>query len=101
VTCISTSSALDYYCRLGHPSQSTLKFFVPDLGHVSFLKCESCQLGKHYCVFYPNRVNKRADEPFDLVHFDVWGHYLLPSKLGFSYFINFVDDYSRVNGYIY
>jgi len=34
--------------------------------------------------------------PFDLVHSDVWGPCLLPSKLDFRYFVSFMDDYSRV-----
>ena len=48
------------------------------------------------CVSYPSQVNKKADKPFDLVHFDVWSLCPLPSKLIFRYFVSFVGDYSRV-----
>jgi len=96
VTCISTSSILDYHCRLGHPSLPTLKLFILDLGLVSSLECESCQLEQCYHVSYPNRVNKRVDKAFDLVHSDVWGPYPSPSKLRFRYFVSFIYDYSRV-----
>ena len=48
-----------------------LKLLVPSLGHVSSLECESCQLGKHHRLSYPNRVNKKVDKPFDLVHSNV------------------------------
>jgi len=44
VTCISTSSAFEYYCRLGHLSLLVLKLLVFSLGKVSSLECESCQL---------------------------------------------------------
>jgi len=44
VSCISTSSAFDYHCQLGHPSLLILKLLVPSLDKVSSLECESCQL---------------------------------------------------------
>jgi len=50
VVYINTSSAFEYHCRLGHPFLHVLKLLVPSLGQISFLECESCQLGKHHCV---------------------------------------------------
>ena len=47
---------------------------------------------------YPDKANKMANNSFVLVHSDVWGPYLITSKLGFKYFIIFMDDYSRVTG---
>jgi len=94
---ISNSSALDYHCRLGHLSLPTLKCFVPTLGQVSSLECESCQLRKHHCVSYPNLVNKRADKPVDLVHSDIKGLCQLPSKLRFRYFVSFVDISAKIS----
>jgi len=96
VACISTVSALESHCRLGHPSLPVLKLLVPSLGSLSSLDCESCQLGKHHRVSYPSRVNNRVGQLFDLVHSDVWGPCPIVSKLGFKYFVSFVDDYSRV-----
>ena len=100
--CHVSPPTLPYYvlwccelCQLGHPSLPVLKLFVPSLGHVSSLDCESCQLGKHHRVPYPSRVNKRVDKPFDLVYSDVWGLCSIPSKLSFRYFVSFVDDYTR------
>ena len=86
VAYISTSSAFYYHYRLGHPSLPTLKFLVLNLSYVSSLECESCQLEKHHHVSYANRVNKRTDKPFDLVHYDVWNTCSLPSELKFRFF---------------
>ena len=45
---------------------------------------------------YPNWINIRAKNPFDLVHSDVWSPCPIVFKLGFGYFVSFVDDFSRV-----
>ena len=58
-------------------------------------KGESCQLGKHTRVSFPQRLHNRATSPFDLVHTDVWGPCRTASTLGFQYFVTFIDDYSR------
>ena len=50
VAYISTSTALDYHCQLGHPSLPTPKLFVPELDQISLLEYEFCQLKKHNCV---------------------------------------------------
>lgn len=63
---------------------------------MSSLDCESCQFAKHHRLGSSPRVNKRASVPFELVHYDIWGHCPTLSKPGFKYFVTFVDDYSRV-----
>ena len=37
----------------------------------------------------------KAMKPFDLVHFDFWGPSLVQIVIGASYFLLFIDDYSR------
>ncbi|XP_071918386.1 retrovirus-related Pol polyprotein from transposon TNT 1-94 isoform X2 [Coffea arabica] len=96
IACPATVSPLEIHCRLGHPSLQNLKKLVPTLSQLSSLECESCQLGKHHRVSFAPRVNKRVSEPFLLVHSDVWGPSRVTSKLGFKYFVIFVDDFSRV-----
>ena len=88
-------SAFDYHYRLGNPPLSVLKFLISKCSQTESLQCESCQLGKHHWLPFPNRVNKKANHPFDLVHLEVWSM-SIKSKLGFHYFITFVDDYSHV-----
>ncbi|KAJ0885211.1 putative RNA-directed DNA polymerase [Helianthus annuus] len=92
----SNSLPFEAHCRLGHPSLQSLKKLCPEFSHLSSLQCESCQLAKHQRVYLSPRVNKRATFPFELVHSDVWGPCSVPSKLGFKYFVTFIDDYSCV-----
>ena len=61
------------------------------------LESEACQLGKHHRVSFPLRRNNRRATPFELVHCDVWGPSRHKSMLGFSYFVSFVDDCSRMS----
>ncbi|KAJ9548762.1 hypothetical protein OSB04_021305 [Centaurea solstitialis] len=75
---------------------SNLKKLCPEFSSLSSLQCESCQFSKHQRIHLSPRVcNKRASSPFELVHYDVWGPCPVTSKLGFKYFVTFVDDYSR------
>ena len=37
----------------------------------------------------------RSESIFSLVHSDIWGPSRASSTLGFHYFVNFIDDYSR------
>ncbi|RVW62735.1 Retrovirus-related Pol polyprotein from transposon RE1 [Vitis vinifera] len=62
-----------YRIRLGHPSLSKFQKMVPSFSSLSSLACESCQLGKHTRVSFPERLNNRAKSPFELVHTDIWG----------------------------
>ena len=68
---------------------------VPHFSSLSSLECESCQLGKHTRVWFPNRLDPQTKSHFELVHTDVWGPSRSTSTLGFRYFVTFIDDYSR------
>jgi hypothetical protein len=82
----SSVSALQWHCRLGHPSLSTLKYQDLSLRHNLSVPCEACQLSKHHHASFPSRVVPRVSSPSELVHSDIWGsittvsnkfHYLL------------------------
>ena len=90
--CVSTDAPLLIHSRLGHPSLSKFQKMVPRFSTLSSLACESCQLGKHTRVSFPQRLNNRATSPFDLVNTDVWGPCRTTSTLGFQYFVTFIDD---------
>ena len=81
--CISTNAPLLIHSRLGHPSLSKFQEMVPRFSNLSSLTCESCQLGKHTRVPFPQRLNNRAKSPFELVHTDVWGPCRTAFTLGF------------------
>ncbi|WP_420914574.1 integrase catalytic domain-containing protein [Candidatus Phytoplasma australasiaticum] len=36
-----------------------------------------------------------AAGPFELVHYDTWGPYQIPTHSGYRYFLTIVDDYTR------
>ena len=59
------------HCLLGHPSLSLLKKLYPQFSSISSLNCKSCQYSKLYRVHLSPKVNKRASNPFELVHYGV------------------------------
>jgi len=63
------------------------------IGSESF-DCVACQLGKQSALPF-NKSDYISSAPFDLVHFDVWGHAPIPTMGGSRYFVIFVDDFSR------
>ena len=80
--CISTDAPLLIHSRLGYPSLSKFQKMVTCFSTLSTLACESCQLGKHTRVSFPQRLNNHAKSPFELVHTDVWGPCRIASTLG-------------------
>lgn len=56
--------------------------------------CDICLRAKQTRdIFIPSQ--NKANEPFDLIHCDVWGPYRVRSSCGASYFLTIVDDFSR------
>ena len=83
--------------RMGHPSFDIVKMMYPQLFRkVVFenLMCEACQLGKKKRSTY-QVSNLRCNEPFHLIHCDMWGPSPTTDIEGFKYFLICVDDYSR------
>ena len=58
------------------------------------LVCEACQLGKKKRTTYPIS-NLRCQEPFHLIHCDIWGPAPITDINAFRYFLICVDDFSR------
>jgi hypothetical protein len=58
------------------------------------LVCEVCELAKHTHATYPSS-NERSQDPFEVVHSDVWGPSIVTSLLGERWFVTFIDGFSR------
>ena len=91
-----STSLLQCHQRLGHLSLNKLCQVVPNLSHVSNLKCEARQLGKHHRSFFPRCVESHQLQLLELIQTDIWGPSRVKSPKEFQYFVIFVDDCSRM-----
>ena len=86
-----------WHFRLGHLSSSRLSILNKNFPyiscHVSPL-CEICQYAKQKRLPYKLSTHN-AKDPFELVHFDIWGPFNVSSIHGHKYFLTVVDDFSR------
>ncbi|KAF5781204.1 putative RNA-directed DNA polymerase [Helianthus annuus] len=85
-----------WHRRLGHPSTGYLHILFPKLFPSNCkTHCETCMLAKsHRKTFKPN--NTRVDEPFSLIHSDVWGPAPVIGGQHLRFFVIFVDDCTRM-----
>jgi hypothetical protein len=67
---------------------------IPDLQSTHEGICKGCALGKNIKKPFP-RSNNRSKEILDLIHSDVCGLMLVKSLGGSSYYVIFIDEYSR------
>jgi len=83
-----------WHKRVGHPSDKILKCLF-DFPKLDCSSCEICNLGKHTKLPF-KLSNCNSNEPFVLVHSDVWGPAPIDSYNGYKYFVIFIDDFSKV-----
>lgn len=92
------SVAWMWHRRLGHLSFTYLRMLKPNL----FLnvmenefKCEVCELAKSKRISYiPS--NSKTNVPFMVIHSDVWGPAKVPTPNGAQYFVNFIDECTKM-----
>ena len=86
-----------WYRHLGHPSLGYLKRLIPSLNNCNEnLQCKACALSKSQKNFFlPSMTH--SSKPFVLIHSDVWGPAPGFNNHSFSYFVSFVDDYTRMS----
>ena len=65
----------------------------PSLSVVQF-ECNSCKLGKSKILPFPIHKSK-INNPFDMIHSDLWGIAPIISHANYKYFMTFIDDYTR------
>ena len=86
-----------WHHRLGHTSLSYLERLFPSLaGSKIQFNCEACILAKSHRHCYPTSTN-RAKTPFVLINSDVWGPLPVSNNHGFSYYVIFIDDCTRMS----
>ena len=88
---------------LGHVSQSAIKSAVVN-GLVEGVEldsasdpefCDACEKGKAARQPFPKESKRRATAYGELIHTDLWGPAQTVSIGGCSYYMSFIDDYSR------
>ncbi|GKB64791.1 retrotransposon protein, putative, ty1-copia subclass [Tanacetum coccineum] len=101
---LNLDSTLVWHYRLGHVSKKHIEklqhdglFNSTDIN--SFEKCVSCMSGKMARKSYSHQV-ERAKDLLGLIHTDVYGPFRTVSRQRASYFVTFIDDFSRY-GYVY
>ena len=88
-----------WHRRLGHMSKKGMEIlsrfgYLPGFSCHDFEFCEHCLYGKQTQVSHKHRGN-RKDQRLALVHSDLCGPMPNLSLGGASYFVTFIDDYSR------
>jgi hypothetical protein len=86
-----------WHRRLGHPGPDALS----SLSRSSFIHCTSnkhnfchaCQLGKHTRLPF-HSSSHHAEQPFDLIHLDLWTS-LVVSVSGSKYYLVIFDDFTH------
>ena len=88
-----------WHRRLGHPSSLivqkalTLCNALNQInGSASF--CDACLKGKSHKQPFP-LSDTIYNEPFDMIHSDLWGASPVVSRNGYHYYVSFVDAFSR------
>ena len=86
-----------WHRRLGHPSLGYLKCLFPSLHSCNAtLNCESCVLVESHKHSYTPSLTHNI-KPFVIIHSDVCGPTLECDLHGFSYYILFVEDCTRMS----
>ena len=67
--------------------------FLGSLAKINLPICELCLAGK--ATRKPFRKGKRVDYPLQLMHYDICGPMNVRARYGASYFITFIDDFTR------
>ena len=86
-----------WHFRLGHPSlsrMSILQNVLPSFSAQCIDVCTICPLAKRKRLPFPSH-NNLCNEPFSLIHVDVWGPYSICTHDGFKFFLTIVDNATR------
>ena len=87
-----------WHSRLGHIGQSRMnrlakEGLLTNISKVEKSTCEHCLIGK--TCRKPFGTSKRSESPLQLIHSDICGPLNVKARHGASYFITFIDDFTR------
>ncbi|PKU68172.1 Retrovirus-related Pol polyprotein from transposon TNT 1-94 [Dendrobium catenatum] len=101
ITALQAASNLHFrwHSRLGHPCARTLQLLsreIPDIPRTASHSsaCVSCNVSKSHKLSFPTSSSV-CNKKFQLVHSDVWGPAPVSSLNGFSYYVIFIDEFSK------
>ncbi|XP_058762417.1 uncharacterized protein LOC131635789 [Vicia villosa] len=86
-----------WHFRLGHLSHdrlSQMAHMYPTIFNDNKEVCDVCHFAKHKKNPF-SLSQSRATQPYELLHFDIWGPVSISSIDNHIYFLTIVDDYSR------
>ena len=94
---VTKPTSAKWHSRLGHPSSVIVQHVLSKnkLPYESSVEsvCDSCQQAKSHQLPYPVSISV-STAPLQLIFSDVWGP--APTSVGrFSYYVSFIDDYSK------
>ena len=94
----STNVANLWHARLGHPNDHVMKIVLNhcNISHLNknFTEfCSSCCMGKAHRL--PSHNSTSVYSPLELIFTDLWGPSHVPSYAGYTYYVSFIDAFSR------
>jgi transposase InsO family protein len=98
-----SNNSVVWHARLGHIGQERMarlarEGLIGNLAKVTLPTCEHCLIGKSKRK--PFGKATRASFPLQLIHSDICGPMNVRPRHGGSYFITFIDDFTR-NSHVY
>jgi transposase InsO family protein len=102
IDCNMTINSSTWHARLGHIGKDRMARLAREgllgpLAKVDLPICEPCLAGK--ACRKPFGMAVRATQPLELIHSDIYGPMNVKAHHGASYFLTFIDDYTRY-GYV-
>lgn len=99
----TADDSIQWHARLSHIGQDRINRLAREgllgqLANINLPTCEHCLAGKS--TRKPFGKATRASFPLELIHSDICGPMSVKARHGASYFITFIDDFTRY-GYVY
>ncbi|PKA49422.1 Retrovirus-related Pol polyprotein from transposon TNT 1-94 [Apostasia shenzhenica] len=93
------TTKLSWHARLGHPSLRTVhqiiqKYGLPTSPPTTSRICSACMKAKSHKLSFSSSTCT-SSSPLELIYSDIWGPAPIISNEGFSYYVIFVDNFSK------